>query len=108
MATRWLGKPLPSDQPWSSGAPDCITEKSTTVSLCTQAAGISRVVGHHGKRWHVGKTRRRKFAEDVTPPRLNERKQGLQPPLAPPFCRRGRARSVFGTRPNAFLASSPA
>jgi|NGEPerStandDraft_6_1074524.scaffolds.fasta_scaffold21279_3 hypothetical protein len=59
--------------------PDCITEKSITVFLCTQDAGISRVVGHHGKRWHFGKYRGRGFVEDVNPAHLNERTPGLRP-----------------------------
>lgn len=43
--------------------------------------------------------------DSVTAAHLNERTQNFRPPLAPPSCRKGRARSVFGTRPSAFRAS---
>jgi len=39
--------------------PDCITEKSITAFLCAPDAHISRMTGHHGKKWHFGKCRGR-------------------------------------------------
>ncbi len=79
LFARWLGKPLPSEQPWSSGAPRLHHGKEYhSVSLYP---GRRHLEGGRAPREEVAfrKVPGLGFVEDVTPVHLNERTPGLRP-----------------------------